>query len=69
MAALDLPLEGLLTKFLDYGIRYRESMDPEIRKEWDRIVLEDYKKIRAFADRVGDKIESLKEKIDDRREP
>lgn len=66
---LSAPGEQLLTKVLDYLIRFRETMDPDIRKEWDQIILNDYKAIRAGLGRLGDKIENLKEKIDDRREP
>lgn len=43
-----LPFEAVLTKAMDIYIRVRESMDQTVRDEWDKMFLEDYKRIRAI---------------------
>jgi hypothetical protein len=32
----------LLGKILDYHLRYRDQMDPEVRKQWDEIGVQIY---------------------------
>ena len=43
-----LPGEELAIRVLDFVQTCRESMDPAVRGEWDKIALEDYKQWRAF---------------------
>jgi hypothetical protein len=43
-----LPGEALASKLLDAYIEWRKDMDPDLRRKWDEMQLEDYKQWRAF---------------------
>jgi len=43
-----LPGEDLVVAVLGFVARFRETMDPDVRTEWDRIALADYKAWRKL---------------------
>lgn len=43
-----LPGEDVIAKIIDWNMKYRDTMDPEIRKRWDAILVEQAEDLQAI---------------------
>lgn len=51
---IGMPLEQFIVMLLKFAITYRETMEPDVRARWDRILIEDVEMVREHMKATGE---------------